>query len=291
VHADPLFFQLETDAELFQQDLSVAPLLAWPPPTSDLQQITGITITNLASYADAIDKLFSMYAPLADAVKQHSAYWRAQSFDKVLDADAALVLENAMKDPKLVPPPRQKLLQDWAFHRCIRRCIEHDLPIKIHTGYVVGNNAMILENLKPAPLASLFGQDPEARFDVFHTAYPFQDQMLALAKQYSNVYVDMCWVWLMDPIASRRFLQQFLTAVPANKLFAFGGDYAYADPVYGHLRIARDGIARALSELVADGWCTRQRAITLAQRILHDNAAEFFRVDAKVAAMKQARMR
>jgi hypothetical protein len=98
-------------------------------------------------------------------------------------------------------------------------------------------------------------------------------------------FVNTQRAWIIDPAASRRFLQQFLATVPANKLFAFGGDYRYAEPVYGHLRIARDGIARALSEFVEDEYFTKDEAIAVAHRILHDNAAVFFRVDTKVEAL------
>ena len=140
---------------------------------------------------------------------------------------------------------------------------------------------MDLRHVEPARLTNLFVQYPAARFDLFHIGYPYQEEVLALAKHFSNVYVDMCWVWIIDPQASGRFLKQFVTAVPANKLFAFGGDYEVAEPVYGHLRIARDGIARALGELVDDGYLGSSEALTIARRILRENAMEVFRVEEK----------
>lgn len=285
---DDPFFRLHTDADLFQQDLSVAALLRWPSGVEKLEQSLDVSIKSLKDYSDAIEKLFETYAPLADAIKQQSAYWRPQFFADVSDADARVVFEASAKDPKRTTTAQARLLEDWAFHRCIRSCIEHDLPIKIHTGYEAGQNDMNLENLNPRLLNNLFRQYPKARFDIFHIGYPYQEELIALAKQYTNVCVDMCWAWIIDPQASRQFLKQFLTAVPANKLFAFGGDYKYAEPVYGHLRIARDGIARCLSELVDEEYFTRDQAICVAHRILHDNAAVFFRVDAKTESLRQA---
>jgi predicted TIM-barrel fold metal-dependent hydrolase len=140
---------------------------------------------------------------------------------------------------------------------------------------------MDVGHIRPTGLTSLFVQYPEARFDLFHIGYPYQEEVLALAKHFANVYVDMCWAWIIDPGASRRFLKQFVTAVPANKLFAFGGDYVVAEPVYGHLRIARDGIARALTELVDESYLTTSEAIAVGHRILRENALEVFRVDEK----------
>lgn len=175
----------------------------------------------------------------------------------------------------------RKQLQDWALHRCIRLAIEHQLPIKIHTGYKNGVNYMDFSHIRARDLANLFIEYPQAKFDLFHIGYPYQEEVLALAKHFSNVYVDLCWAWIMDPQATRRFLKQFLTAVPAGKLFGFGGDYLMAEPVYGHLRIARDNIALVLSEMIEDEYFTASEATHIAQRILRENAIEVFRVEEK----------
>jgi len=146
---------------------------------------------------------------------------------------------------------------------------------------------MDVRHIQPTRLTNLFVQYPEARFDLFHIGYPYQEEVLALAKHFANVYVDMCWAWIIDPRASVRFLEQFVTAVPSNKLFGFGGDYVVAEPVYGHLRIARDGIARALSELVEEDYLTTPEALAIARRILRENALEVFRVEEKRARVRE----
>lgn len=285
---DTAFFRMETDSELFAQDLSVVALLRWPSAVQKLEEELKRSIKDFKAYGDAIERLFATYGPVADAIKQQSAYFRCQFFAEVSDADAERVFEATMRDPKQVSPEQERLMSDWSFHRCIRLCIEHDLPIKIHTGYEAGHNDMHLENLNPNLLANLLRKYPQAKFDVFHIGYPYHTELVALAKQYANVYVDMCWTWIIDPQASRQFLKQCLTTVPANKIFAFGGDYLFADPVYGHLRIARDGIALTLSELVEEGWFTVDEAIAVAHRILHDNQSVVFRVDAKQEALRRA---
>ena len=283
----PPFFRDPCDPDLFLQDIGVAPLLSWPPPIQALERDTGVSITRFEHYEQAIEKLFELRGPLADAIKQQSAYWRVQSFDDVPAEDAERVFDRAHREPDRVTPAEQKTLQDWAFHRCIRLAIEHDLPIKIHTGYKAGFNFMDVRHIQPTSLTNLFVQYPEARFDLFHIGYPYQEEVLALAKHFANVYVDMCWAWIIDPRASLRFLEQFVTAVPSNKLFAFGGDYVVAEPVYGHLRIARDGIARALSELVDEDYLTTPEALAIARRILRENALDVFRVEEKRARVRE----
>ena len=57
-----------------------------------------------------------------------------------------------------------------------------------------------------------------------HIAYPYCDELVALAKHYHNVYPDLCWAWSIDPYSAADFVRRYLHAAPANKLFAFGGD-------------------------------------------------------------------
>jgi len=272
---DP-FFRMQTDWSIFQQDLCVQYLLAWPLPLEELQQDTGVTINHFKDYARAIDALFERFGPHAVAIKQQSTYWRVQKFDQVSDSAAENAFERAMLRPLRATEADRKQLQDWALHRCIRLAGEYQLPVKMHTGYRNGINTMDLNHCRARDLLNLFIDYPQARFDLFHMGYPYQEEVLALAKQFSNVYVDLCWAWIMDPQASRRFFKQFLTAVPANKLFGFGGDYWMAEPVYGHLKLARAGIAQALSEMVEEEYFSVDQALEIAQRVLRVNAWEVF---------------
>jgi len=85
---------------------------------------------------------------------------------------------------------------------------------------------------------------------------------------------------VIDPEASLSFCRQALAALPLNKVLGFGGDYGFADVVYGHSRIAREGIALVLSDAVKQGRLTRADAKGAARRWLRDNAMELYRIDA-----------
>ncbi|MHC4674621.1 MAG: amidohydrolase family protein [Planctomycetota bacterium] len=272
---DP-FFRMDTDWSIFQQDLCVQYLMAWPLPLEELQQDTGVTINCFKDYARAIDTLFEHFGPHAVAIKQQSTYWRVQKFDQVSDSTAESAFDRAMVRPLRATESDRKLLQDWGLHRSLRLACKYQLPIKMHTGYRNGINTMDLNHCRARDLVNLFFDYPQGRFDLFHMGYPYQEEVLALAKQFSNVYVDLCWAWIMDPQASGRFLKQFLTAVPANKLFGFGGDYWMAEPVYGHLKLARAGISRALSEMVEEEYFSVDQALSIARMILRDNALAVF---------------
>jgi len=101
------------------------------------------------------------------------------------------------------------------------------------------------------------------------------DELTYLAKHYPNVYIDMCWMYIISPASSKMFLEEWLQAVPLNKIMAFGGD-ASVEWAYGHSRMARDIVTDVLSDMVLDGRITKENAIRIANRILRENAIELF---------------
>jgi hypothetical protein len=108
--------------------------------------------------------------------------------------------------------------------------------------------------------------------------YPYQHTLSALAKNFSNVFIDMCWAHIISPEASVRALVEWLDAVPMNKIFAFGGDYAFVDAIYGHQLLARQNVARTLAQKVEDGCFGLDRAREIAHHIFIDNPTEVFRL-------------
>ncbi len=83
---------------------------------------------------------------------------------------------------------------------------------------------MPIDWVRAGNLCPLLARYPEARFVLMHIAYPYSDELVAIAKHYPNVWVDLCWAWSIDPYSSADFVRRFLHAVPSNKLFGFGGD-------------------------------------------------------------------
>jgi len=98
----------------------------------------------------------------------------------------------------------------------------------------------------------------------------------ALAKTFPNVYADLCWVYIISPEIGRRLLHELIETVPGNKIMAFGGDEQTVEMAYAHSRMARQVVARVLSEKVAEGYFKEDEAIVLARRMLRDNPAGLF---------------
>jgi predicted TIM-barrel fold metal-dependent hydrolase len=128
----------------------------------------------------------------------------------------------------------------------------------------------------PGSACELCRHSPKTKFVFFHLAYPYYEEMLALAKHYPNAYIDMCWSWIINPIASKDFLKKFILTAPSNKIWTFGGDFIPVELIPGHASIARHGIVQALSELAEEGWITEGEALALCKPIMYQNAKTFF---------------
>ncbi|GCE08300.1 amidohydrolase family protein [Dictyobacter aurantiacus] len=242
------------------------------------QHIVKARATTLQDWYHLIDQKFEHYGPRAIAVKTQAAYWRDLSFERVTAEEAGPLFARFAREQHALTDAEQKALQDHFFRYCVQKAIEYNLPIKLHCGYLAENNMMPLERLKriAADLCPLLQDYPHARFILMHIGYPYQHEFIALAKHYSNVYLDMCWAWLINPQASIRFLKEALLAVPSAKLLGFGGDYYPVEPIVGHAYIARRGISQALSELVLEGWLSEEKALRVARHIMRDNAQRVF---------------
>jgi predicted TIM-barrel fold metal-dependent hydrolase len=171
-----------------------------------------------------------------------------------------------------------KPLQDYIVHRIIQLAGKHRLPVQIHTGLQEGNEN-IISNSNPTLLTNLFREYREVKFDVFHAGYPYFRELAALAKNFPNVYPDLCWVPVISPTTARTILSEWLDTIPSNKILAFGGDYRFVEGVYGHLAIARRNITTVLQEKYSSSDLEERQIPYLASRILRKNAMELFSLE------------
>ena len=210
------------------------------------------------------------------------AYHRSLRFDKVTYAAAERAFNELFNDSNLPdsrPPIKvAKVLSDWMMHFVCRVADDNKLVYQIHTGIQEGNGNVIYDS-NPTLLTNLFLEYRNARFDMFHMGYPYVMELGNLAKNFRNVFIDMCWGHIISPEAARRALVEWLDAVPANKICAFGGDYCFVDGVYGHQFLARQNVAAALAQKVTDGSLSLSRAKEVASWLFVDNPKRLFCLD------------
>ncbi len=249
----------------------------------------GIAVKDLQDWHRVIDWWFRQYGPYAVAVKSQAAYSRNIDYEDVPAEQVQAVFKSRLNgDP--VEGAARKRLEDHLFWYCLRKATEYELPVKIHTGYYAGSDSMPLSRVErnASAASDLCKAAPNTRFVFMHIDYPYYETMIALAKHYANCYVDMCWAWIISPVASVDFLKHYLVTAPANKVLTFGGDYIPVEPVLGHVVLARRGIARVLTELVEEGWLDLESALGLAEPIMRVNARALFNLDAKNRRLQTA---
>lgn len=273
---------------LLMQDLSIVGMFAGPN-LNGFGKPTGIDVRSLVDWHRVIDWWFDKYSKFAVAVKSQNAYSRDIDYEQVPAEKAEAVFKKRIENEPLTGTER-KSLEDHLFWYAVGKATEHGLPVKLHTGYYAGQNGMPLGRLihNPGSATDLCRRAPETRFVFMHICYPYYEELISVAKHYTNAYIDMCWSWIINPVAATDFLKKYLVTAPANKVLTFGGDYIPVEPVLGHAVIARRGIALALSELVEEGWLSLSDAVELTDPIMHNNARQIFNLSEKTKVLQAA---
>jgi predicted TIM-barrel fold metal-dependent hydrolase len=269
----------EVDKELFAPVVRMDPFIVCRTRVDlrFLEEESGTAIHKLGDLQRAMERVLSDYVEAgAVGVKNGLAYQRTLKYEKVTRHEAEVVFDRIFGHLGEGPSWKEaKPLQDYMFHRVIQVATDQNLPIQIHTGLQEGNEN-IITNSRPTHLINLLIEYREARFDLFHGGYPYHHEWVTLAKNFANVYPDMCWVYIISPTLGRQLLHELIETVPGNKILAFGGDSMHVEGAYAHSRMAREAVARVLTEKVEEGYLTETQAVELAKRMLNDNPAELY---------------
>jgi hypothetical protein len=228
----------------------------------------------------------------AVALKCGLAYLRTLHFQKAARADAENEFRRLFHEDHS-PAWRTgaelgKAFQDYMMHSVLAMADKRGLAFQFHTGIQEGSGNVI-SDANPVLLTNLFLEYENVRFDIFHMGYPYCMELSNLAKNFRNVFIDMCWGHIISPEAARRALVEWLDAVPANKITAFGGDYCFVDGIYGHQEIARRNVAAALAQKVADGSFDLDRARQIAKMVFVENPTALFNLAARVREARKTR--
>jgi uncharacterized protein len=270
------------------QDLSIVGMFAGPSLRTYAGP-TGIEVKALADWHHVIRWWFDRYSKYAVAVKSQHAYGRDIDYARVPADKAEPIFKKVVQQDPLTGEER-KCLEDHLFWYAVEQATAQQLPVKLHTGYYAGQNSMPLARLRlnAGSAAELCRLSPDTKFVFMHICYPYYEELLSVAKQWTNAHVDMCWSWIINPVAAKDYLKKHIVTAPINKLLPFGADYIPVEPVLGHAMMARRGIAQALSELVAENWLKLTDALDLVGPIQHQNARQLFRLAQKTAALEHA---
>ncbi len=248
-----------------------------------IQKIADILdrkVTSLDEYVDTCRQIFfQMKKRGTIGMKDQSAYGRPIRFSNATRAEAEQVFNKIMENPRFsIGFPELTPLSDYLFHQFMRMARDLDFFVQIHTGHMAGIRNEISKT-NAVLLTSVPEMHREVRFDLFHGNWPYDGEILFLAKNYPNVHIDACWLNIIDAYYAKRLFANSITAVPHSKIHGFGGDYGDV-PEYAvcHLLIAKDAIAAGLAEVVDMGWLTEKQGTKIAVDWLFNNPNEWYKL-------------
>ena len=254
-----------------------------------IEKEQSVAIKTLSDWMDAFERdLEGMLSQGIIALKSTTAYTRSLLFRNVPFAAARAAFSECLHGWKArgrkanddFSFPMEA--QDFMMHHVLRKANERHLVFQFHTGLQEGNGNTI-SNSDPSLMSNLFLAYPDVDFDLFHISYPYQGVAATLAKNFRNVFIDMCWAHIISPAASRAALSDFLDILPFTKISAFGGDYMFVDGICGHLGIARENVARTLALKVDEGVFSTARAVEIGRALFYDNPLRIFRLQQELA--------
>lgn len=239
-----------------------------------LEQYLNRSFKDLASLKQGLGELVEKYRQRGSrGIKLAHAYGRTLASENVPTAVAAPVFDKALRGDTLATA-EVKQLQDHIIFFLAGLAGDLGQVFQIHTG--VQNNWGHIPDSNPLHLLSLLRAHPRTRFDLFHAGYPFIREMGMLGKHYPNVWLNMCWMYVITMEGSRQSLSEWIDLVPAERLLGFGSDVGSPEFVYAHLVMARSCLADVLAEKVQRDFLSETVALDLVQMMLHDNGVALY---------------
>jgi uncharacterized protein len=181
-----------------------------------------------------------------------------------------------------------KALQDYLFRFISREAGRLDLPIHIYTGFGIGRYFDVVDS-NPLLLEPIFNEPVlrNTKFVMLHGGWPFTEQSAVLLLK-PNVYVDFsARAFLFYPRDLSRVIRSWLEVSPDKVLF--GTDGFELDPNMPFLnweeftclgtRSARQALALALTEMMRDNEITYEEALSIARRVLRENAVKLYKLE------------
>jgi predicted TIM-barrel fold metal-dependent hydrolase len=252
-----------------------------------VERESGVRITSFSSWLEAAEAAVERACAIGSPILKNSlAYVRSLRYRRVTRQaaeEAFLPVFASRHYPEWHDRPvvTGADFQDYLFHFILEIANRKGLIVQIHTGIQEGSGNL-LANSNPEHLANLFLEYPEVTFDLFHIGYPYQNISTVLAKNFPNVFLDMCWAHIVSPNASVLALAEWIDTVPVNKISAFGGDYLFVDGVYGHQHLARVNVSRALARKVEEDVIDIDRAKEIARLLFYENPLKIFKLHDKI---------
>jgi hypothetical protein len=171
-----------------------------------------------------------------------------------------------------------KLLRDHLLCRALELCMEHDVPMQIHTG--MGDFEVNLVYCRPAFLMDLLRAPAfrACRVILVHGGYPYVREAAYMTHVLPRVYCDVSEGIPFAGHGARAIFAEALEMAPVSKIVYGSDGYTLPEINYTAAKLAKQALAQALEALVVDGMIGEGDAPEIATMILAGTASELYRI-------------
>jgi hypothetical protein len=171
-----------------------------------------------------------------------------------------------------------KKLRDHLLCRALELCMDHDVPMQIHTG--MGDFEVNLVLCRPAYLMELlrFPGYRGCRVILVHTGYPYHREAGYMAHVLPRVYCDISEGIPFAGSGAPALLRELVEMAPLHKI-AYGSDgYKLPEILYASAKVGKRAVATVMQELCDAGILSDADARTTGERILSGTTAELYKL-------------
>lgn len=234
----------------------------------------GTTVETLDEYLDALGKyIIRVKSEGAVGVKILSLDYGEPDRGEALSLFAQINSGSAkLRSPEWPDYYKSNPLRDYVTDWAVEFAGKQDLTVAVHAGYWGDFRDNSSLNMIP-----MLTRHPEVRFDIYHLGFPSVRETLMLAKGFPNVWLNLCWTYIISHRCATEALDEIIDLIPTNKVLGFGGDYIEpVEKVYGHLVMARESIAEVLTRRIVRKQMSEDQALGIARKWLWDNPKQLY---------------
>jgi uncharacterized protein len=171
-----------------------------------------------------------------------------------------------------------KLLRDHLLCRSLEICMEHDVPMQIHTG--MGDFEVNLVYCRPAYLMDLLRAPAfrACRVILVHGGYPYAREAAYMANVLPRVYCDVSEGIPFAGHAAKAIFSEIMEMAPLSKI-VYGSDcYTLPEGFYSSAMLGKQALGQVLDGLVADNTLSAADAQQAGEMILSGTASRLYRI-------------
>lgn len=162
--------------------------------------------------------------------------------------------------------PYPNPLVDYVYDFIAKTAVKASMVFCLHAGYWGDFRENNVTFLYP-----LVANNPDTKFDIYHLGYPYVREAMMLGKVFGNVWLNMCWTYVISQKFAEESLYELFDLVPVNKILGFGGDYLIPEKVFGHMIMAKESIVKVLAKRIEERLMSFDDAVDIAHKLLRDN--------------------